>query len=375
MIKKYALWQTRRWLPLFGLIAIAFAGFFLFPAALSNIDLTSGHYYGNAFSFTPIIQVGLIATIVVPFFVFSYRFSRKSADAFMQFAVPERKIKNIRVLLGLLAIMIPFVAVFWLGTMIVAIRQAVSPRDYWYDYGWITLGFLYLMVAIPAAYFVICAILSVANNPIDGALAIAIVQVLLLLTIEPFSQYIKVFDYSSVPYFNISSYNLTLWSVSSSFSFLFSNMIEGQPFSESAGWATAYTFEAIYIPLFLVLGSLAMVFTFRKKDPSGESFGDKGYDMAWPKYSIHVLMGSFAFLIATIAPQLRNWDYSSTNGLLIFTVSVIGWSLGYYAILAIQERSFRIPKKELLIGMGELALLFALTLPVSLYQADAYYMA
>ena len=120
----------KEWLPL---IAV-----FLIVAVLTAVIAASSHsfYDGGTFETAAMTWPSSIFAIVMPFFVYSYRFTRIGGDTYYQLPFKEKQFKNIRVLTGLVAVLAVFVVAFLIGFTMYTILyyQAPMTKDFGYGY-------------------------------------------------------------------------------------------------------------------------------------------------------------------------------------------------------------------------------------------------
>ena len=141
--KLYIKWLLQQWLPLIFIFgAIMLLAYFV-PSLSGAIYpyQTAEEYFGySSYDFTQtlfyteigevnagtkaIMNCGIMAAIAMPFFVFSYRFDKSSADAYLQVPAKRNEIRLIRVFVGLAIILSALTIVFWGGNIARVIRQA-----------------------------------------------------------------------------------------------------------------------------------------------------------------------------------------------------------------------------------------------------------
>lgn len=353
MTRKYALWQARQWLPLAGIILVVFLVCYLSSSALANVDISYPEYgYGTvdypATNLDWLLVPAIIATLIVPFFVYSYRFSPNAADAFLQLPFKKAVLKRIRLLLGLAAILIPFAISFWLGVGIMAIRQ--TGLAYSFHYEWFAAAFAFSMVLLAAGYFASCFLVSLGNGRLDAALALLVGQTILMLSVSPLLYFAA--KYTAVPGFSLAFETLCFYAPEALTGYFFADLIVKGTFAPAELYPTEVWLGAIiiYTVLFTVLGLAAALWQLLTADPSGENMGRKGYASPLGTAMPHAMMIQTAFLLAAtlLYANMHSQDITS-----ILVVS-IAWALGYYILLALGNRSFAIRRKDL-VGSGIVA--------------------
>ena len=189
----------KEWLPL---IAV-----FLIVAVLTAVIAASSHsfYDGGTFETAAMTWPSSIFAIVMPFFVYSYRFTRIGGDTYYQLPFKEKQFKNIRVLTGLVAVLAVFVVAFLIGFTMYTILyyQAPMTKDFGYDYTLekaiinppvALLAFVSFLVLCSGVYFVTCAAVSLTNKLPSAMIFTAVVHCLLGFTVVAFTAYISEFS-------------------------------------------------------------------------------------------------------------------------------------------------------------------------------------
>ncbi|MDO5330113.1 MAG: hypothetical protein Q4F15_01600 [Bacillota bacterium] len=363
MNKSYFKWQLKQWIPMFFILTAFLGAIFLFTALLQtpyaiNAATTSDgvYYYPFYMSSTPgsmilsAIIPAIIATFSMPFFVYSYRYKKQSADTYLPLPLKRGTILRTRLIIGLLMLLASITVVYWLGIGIFAIRQATcsipESNEYWtysrhfLSYQYCIPFFFLMLVFVAGQYFINCFFVSLGNTQLSSIFTLIAGTFILGWGLMCVLGYIGQFEYqlagTNVMLNNIDELMLTNGGPTFPCYIcyrLFDSLIsKGTASSALDGWQIAYL---IVYPI-EAIG--AGVYCFLKTEPSGEYFGTKGSQNIWISLLIHAyfLCASYAFLL------------TGTNGLsvVIFGMTFILEGVFYYGVLALYNGSFRLPKKD-----------------------------
>lgn len=378
--KLYIKWLLQQWLPLIFIFgAIMLLAYFvpslsgaIYPYqtaeeyfGYSSYDFTQTLFYTeigeiNAGT-TAIMNCGIVAAIAMPFFVFSYRFDKSSADAYLQVPAKRNEIRLIRVFVGLAIILSALTIVFWGGNIAKVIRQAsfAKAREgaapfYFFNYGYYALFYLYLILIVASTYLFNCTLLHIVGRVLDGLILFGVVAILMAGALCFFLGYytviyscvVKKFETPIVfsPYDGLSA-------------FANPSMVCTYVFEPLICYSTIDKFEVSNITIGtwyaypivkLALSSLLFIC----HEPSGEYFGKPGGINKIGKIIIHVL-GAMCALTTGIA-----WFYISWLGVYVFFLMVFIYglfALSYYLLIALYQKSFSLKKDDLIIYLSVLA--------------------
>ena len=192
MLKRHVLYQIRKWLPLL-LVCTLYSTFstliFGLVAGVANYTSDPSAPFAN-YQNNPIVLCLLapsfFSVFILPFFVYSYRTSKKAADTFYQASYSDKTIKRARVLIGLGIVLVAVTVSFWIGALLYGVRYAVTPEQTAITYrlysgeeatryvvrSYVNLAYLpvvYLIgiVLYSAQYFINCFLVSLGNHLID----------------------------------------------------------------------------------------------------------------------------------------------------------------------------------------------------------------
>ena len=370
MNKKFFLWQLKQWVPVLAIFAVFLSGMFLSTCLTSNVYATqySNPYYPETIGMYPennllsIAIPAMVLTFVMPCFVYHYRFVRSSADFYRQAPEKEGAIRRTKVLLGLLIILVCTTVVFFLGLLLMLVRFATAPDpatiygdstnyvQYNLYFGYYPLFLLFLLIGLSAQYLINCFIMGLAGTMLDG--------IFLMLAAQIFLNGLFEFPLLMLLFWN-GSLRGALESFLSQTGILFPGYGAVEPvlfsyrFFEPLIAKNSFTmvFEEAYlnvfnyltIGLYLALGGTCGFLVMRGKDPSGEFFGKPGPRNQLARMPIYLAGISLAPLLAALADV----GFSAGGTLLILLMFFNMWAVGFYAILAIYHRSFRIGKESL----------------------------
>lgn len=178
----------REWLP----IIVIFLCLTLIPNCWSAS--TEVYYYtyesglfGNGMFSYSLIMWMIMAAVVMPIVVFSYRFSTRKSDLYFQLPLKSGELKNIRLLTGLICLAGVMVISFIIPFFITLVRYSASPDSYTiassggYYYtttyykteanlGMMFVAFLVALAMISLEYFISCFFFSLCHKPASGLL-------------------------------------------------------------------------------------------------------------------------------------------------------------------------------------------------------------
>ena len=367
MLKSYVKWQLKKWWPLILIISLAIA--LPFVSMLQTASLTidqfsppgGGSYRtGNGgvvlvSSFMVLGVLALIASFVIPIFVFVYRTSLQAVDCFYQAGFEKRTIRRARVLIGLGILLAAFLAAFLIGLFILGLRYLATPEvetvgntvktriDL--NFGYVILGGLFLLVIVAAQYFINCFLASLGDS--------AMVQIMLMgcgLAIMALGVFSPLM-YGNVAYQLVNGYvdsgiQFQAWSlgpvnfIASYFEF-FSRMIGETP------WAAYQWQHLVGLLIGLAIAAGSGVYLFLAKEPSGEAAGH------WKPRNVYIsIIPHVAALAIGIGLAV---GLGATNALLNAIGSyslILFYGVGYYALLSLMRKSFKPSKLDLILVLS-----------------------
>lgn len=361
MNRKYVKYVAKKWLPFFFILLFAIGSIPLLssllstPYAYADISSSGETYYTN-YPTTLILHTlvpGLIATFILPFAVYSFRYGRRSADCYLSFPAKPNSIRNTRLLVGLVYLEIAVFCAYWLSNGIFAFRQAVTNIPaatnhtyffrYMLAYQWSPLVYLCIALAVAAQYFANCFFVSLGNNVLGSIIMLIAGDIIMLsIVFTPVS-----FIYVWLAKAGVSSSTFTAsfffgagWLFSGTMIYTVFNplMLGNNPYLHYL--TQSWDFWLCLI-LYVGFAVFAAVYVFKRKDPSGEYFGAWGPRNKATTSVIH-LAGALLLFMSFGEFTVLSWFFYLPT-LMITMV----WSAGLYiGSIALYRRSFRLPKYD-----------------------------
>ncbi|MBO4541007.1 MAG: hypothetical protein J5736_03435 [Bacilli bacterium] len=402
MNKKFIKWQLGQWLPLIIVFGVFLAAVFLSTCLNSQIYAYAAESNGVRYiveypetNIASIIVPALLLTFIMPCFVFHFRYRRESADFFRQAPVKEAEIRRYKMVLGLLIILALVTVVFWLGFLLMILRFALAPQMprsigslffsyYYYDsysqvaynlyFGYYPLVWLLLLVFIVVQYSINCFLMSMTGTLLDGILFLLVGQIFLigvfsfpiLLATEIVSMatndsgVVAVFTGLLRIFPNVGIVEPILFLES-----LFESLIQRNVvtiLSENAGINVALFLS---LALYLGLGGACGFFVWKGKDPSGEYFGKNGPRHRYSALPIFLAGAASAILLPIVSSVSA---FGTWVGIVFFvTFFYTLWALGYFVILVIYNRSFRIGLRTLAVYLITIGACLVLVIAMAIY--------
>jgi hypothetical protein len=371
----------KEWLPVIAVFSLV--SLILFVIYCATIDFFPQRYYSkHIFDFVYLSIPMSIFAVVLPFFVYSYRFKLQSCDTYYQLPFGPKKLKNTRLYTGLVTLLAVYTTVFVIGFLIVTIAYAFTPETKYiyttfYDsnHGQYVTGYqlIYRLIFNPlllfvtyliglaglaGLYFQSCFFVSLTNSILSAVVLIFCAQVFMTL-------------FSSVTIGKIVDSNSSLFSSTFillspsligvnggiqtfSFSYVldpsdfkFDFQIPGYPF------LVAYVSYAVNAVIFSAFGAYVIL----ENDPSGENAGKP----ATRKPALDFII--YASAIVEISAMLKVGLYSSQWFLSVIT-SIIYFAYRYL-IICLFYQTPKIQKHHYFINVG-LAIVFAMSMMLSI---------
>lgn len=373
----------KEWLPM--IIVFSIVSLLSLIIAFSNLDLYDTSSKLNLLALT--IPFTILA-IILPLFVYNYRFSLKSSDTFYQLPFKEKEMRNIRVLAGLIALMGALLVCFLIGFLFFVIKYYSSPAvevSKYYSWDDVTETYISIekpfdkvtfqplvflsvlpivLLGIAFEYFISCFITSLVNKQLPALLLNGSLQVFLFGLISSIlSLILHNYDTSSLypihdTVYEGLSYSL-IYSLEFAPGFVFPN---GLP----AFITTNYVLNPVdeikgltdFVPLFFVgmivvsslVGLVSAFFTFYMKEPSGEHSGNYG-----------LYKPTFNFIIyLSVIPVILFAGSNLTKNISLYLVFDIILTAGYYFLNTMFLGTFKVKKYNYII-IGAIFVLFFLS--------------
>lgn len=174
-MKKYFLYYLKKNLLFLACLTLFFVVFYVVPIAMENYSRWNNgggfsgsiQYYSRPELYTGYISTALgIASLLIPFFVFSYKMNKRSVDMHYSLPITRRKIISVHFMVGLLYLYAAYTVAYVWGFALIALKCKWLHLEYYL--------FLYLASLIPA--FIVYAfssfIFTRANTFIDGVVSV-----------------------------------------------------------------------------------------------------------------------------------------------------------------------------------------------------------
>ena len=362
MAKSYIKWQFKQWLPLLGIFAVLLGAYFLSNCINSNIYLyKSGSFF--AYPKTSLLEIlipTLIVSCIMPFFAYSYRFKTNQADTFMQVPLKANTFRNIRIIIGLVIVLLAFSVIYWLGVMILAIRQATAPippaeynrYPFTFHYLYYLLAFIFFTVMISIQYFINCFVVSLGNNLLDSVLIFVLSQGIFLLYLLAPIFYLRSFNNMPAIEMLFGISNLSVIMPLTLTISLFDSLIQ-QGVLDNLFVNGGLVLFIVNIVLYIFLGGITIYLTLVFRDPSGEWSEQLG-----PRnFYIGLIPHALAFLCILFLSANSYFGFFSFQFILFLM-----WLVGYYVMLCIFYRTFKIKKCDWIIFASEVGLFIILNI-------------
>lgn len=317
---RFIKWQLKEWLPLLTATLIIFFVSMVVPnmIATNYSRLPEG---GGWVLTTPLLGNFVITPMLfaffLPNFVLDYRFNKRKSDIFYQLPLKERELKNTRIILALVSLLILFTVTFFAGTLVTLAHQ-MSERTRilnshpeavlgLYNYGYYIFFYLCLLFIISGEYFVSLFFANLGSSSRSACMNSICGNAVLFLLIASFFMFIRTCMKSPDDTFPNSLDQLLTYSfclnlhpscLAANVTYAFSSGIKDGVFDMMVP-------ASYYIP-FIILDAVviiaAAVYMLYTKDPSGEHSGSFVARKEWMNYIIHItafVLSSYDLLTST----------------------------------------------------------------------------
>ncbi|HHT67411.1 MAG TPA: hypothetical protein GX010_04270 [Erysipelotrichaceae bacterium] len=345
----------KEWLPItavFGLTSLA-----LFITHCLNVEIYKDpYYYGDIFdTLIPIymkitfdfvylsIPISIFA-LVMPIFVYSYRFKIQRCDTYYQLPFAPKRLKNIRLLTGLGIVLAIYTTVFILGFTLITIlyycspatkdvfkaeiSQAITINRATYNPLMLLATYGIGLLTISGVYFQSCFFTSLTNTVLSA--------LVLNMAAQTF------FSLIGYGLFNISNTSpYTTWVLLSPSIIGANGMVQTFSYSYVLD-PSSYEFDIVehgglpyYIPVILCVVSLLIfavfaIFVILEKDPSGESAGQPA---TRNKALDYIIYGSIIaeLLAVAVSSDHAMWFGAVITGIVYFSYRYLISSLFFHS--------------------------------------------
>ena len=292
----------KEWLPLIIVFAaVAIMGSLLNVAFM---DLYFGHCNELSSYFITIPMV--ILAIILPYFVFDYRYSLKRSDTYYQIPAKPGEIRRVRVVTGLIVLVAVVTIAFVLAYVALIVRYFNSPKqilnpyheqlssyDGYFpvyvdrsviDFKLMMIVYLIAISLIVIEYFISCFFTSLASKPASALMINIAYHAIIVFTMYGFfnllSSISMSFEYD-LKFYRMATISFTFSTgpgIAVNLPEIFMHAYALHSESESLLYKGAYLFTFIFsIVLEIVTGIAAAVLTFIRKDSSGECCNNYGF--------------------------------------------------------------------------------------------------
>lgn len=391
----------KEWLPIIGIfLAVSILSFV--------IQVSATYFYDESLAALNIVALSIPVTIfaiVMPFFVYSYRFSKKSGDTYYQLPFSVREFKNIRVIVGLIAVLGTLIVAFIIGYLTFVLRYLFSPQTKTYTefymnvYGdivssqrllekatlniWIVLASLPVMIVFTAGqYFITCLTLSVTTRLPSSLFLTIVCQLVLCFFLTSIFTTIETvaMNVGTLSMADDIAYKLLVTSPGLGGANAIPDAIcMGKTFNQASN--SMNFFEDAYceydmnnnptqlitiissISLDAVIFGAAGFYTFFEKDPSGELNGNSGARFEFIDYLIYLL--PLTLILVSLDPAIS--DPFSYAIVVVFGIGAL------YLFVSIYLGTFKIKPGHIgaIIGSGVLAVI----LPIIVFLTHIIYLS
>lgn len=350
----------KEWIPL---IAV-----FLVVAVLSGIISVASYsfYEDHTFGIAAFTVPASMLAVVMPFFVYSYRFRRIGGDTYYQLPFKEKEFKNLRVLTGLVAVIFVFTVAFIIGYAVFAISYGIAPKtttiNAWnaqtetygpvqipklvINLGYMLLAYPVSLVSISGVYFITTTIVSLTNRLPSAMIYVFVVQVLLAGLLPIFGLYIYENMARSDFWAEFATITLALSPSSIGANVLAqqfgfganftldsnNNLFDTIRYFSSYGFNSMAALAIVMLIVDLVIFVGAAFLTLLGSEPSGEFNGTSGARNKKLNYLLYLL---------TIFVGLAS-SFVATNNVFIYAFIVVFYVAGLYIMMSIYLGTFKI---------------------------------
>lgn len=361
MNKRFIKWQLKEWMPLLCAILIIFFFTMVVPGLIISTyrevwvdDVWT--WSMNTPSLSRFVIAPMLFAFILPLFVLDYRFNKRKADIYYQLPLKEKELKNTRIVLALVALLVLFTITFFAG-MLSTMAHQTSERNWiinaypgtqlgLYNYGYFALFYLCLLFIISGEYFVSLFFANLGNNSNSAVMNAICGNTILFLLISSVFMFVRSCFISPENHFPDSldtllqfTFCLNLHPVSLAIhtTYSFTCAIKSGQFEMLV--SAAYYIPFIILDVLVII--LATVYMFHAKDPSGEYSGSFLARKEWMNYIIHIT----AFILSCFNIITVNF------GIWIFIYATI-YVVFEYLIICSSRKSFHLKKLDyILLGI------------------------
>ena len=401
MIKRYAKYQFKKWVPLLAIFALVMTLIFAFSCATlptyGQTKIVNGQIMPRASVITPFLALSIpafLCSAVMSLFVFSYRTSKQAADAYYQSNIDMKDIRKVRILLGLGILLIAFTLAFLLGAALYAVRYATTPESFvrtypngsevtyvrlTHHFAWYPLFYLLMVLVLIGQYFMNLFLAGQGNYLFDQLCLLFFGNILLCVVVVVPSLYVLGAPSISGAPMPAEATNTLFYGLGPITPFIFIESL-GQclvgSISGEYAMGGVILHSGISTGLVFALDAFVAVMSFKASDPSGENGG-----LHKVRNRYVALIPHATALFAGIAVSCMNFfiylGVVSYYFPILVTSSVFSFlfdCLVYYLVLSLWRLHFKLNKFDLkwyfiVVGVAFVFFLFAMIFALSFANA------
>lgn len=377
--KAYIKWQLKELLPAYiiGFVLIASAFWItitsssLMPNVYRDTDTEAISRINLSTAYPPLYSIlapAMIFATVLPFACFKYQTNHKASDFFYQIPLKKNELRRINLIINLVILLATITVIYWLGVVIMAIKQGVSngsmdpyflEHPYFYNYGYLALFYVVMIAGLSIHYFISSFFISLGTKTIDSIFYLVFGHGVMIGAVETIFLLIAFFS-------NGWETGSRLTSTYTSISFVetyidtnyFACFAMGTTFDTYVGFNEARTVCGI---LYALLGGfVAWYLLFKKKDPSGEFVGKGVPTNKFTFLFPHVFAAMIGILISMASRVLLAY-------VPLLAMYIVFWAIAYYFCVVFVNGGFHFGKKNWTYYISIVAAVVLLTIICCVY--------
>ncbi len=378
MNKQYFRYLLKQWLPLI------IVPFFLLITPYFIVSMTTSCYsyrYSERYAgaapwamiaaLTFLVVAATIFSSLLPLFVESYRFNKKSADTYYSLPFAPLKLRKMRMFLALGILLIVFTVAYWLPSGIYYIRYAAisAPsedyiKDRLLDPLWLTAAYGTLLVLLSANFFVSSFLVRLGNSPLSSIILLLAGHVVLSGLLPSIGLWVALiagmpkWSSSFLTIMGIQNYGASFPVFFFVFTF-FSPMCNSGTLSQAITELPNQIALSISLIVVISLATLSLIFLLNKKDPSGEFSGAPASHFDQAIYLIFITFFIVAILSSASGGNIGSgFALTSALGVGSLIASFIFLGIGQYIAYLLYLKKASLDKRcWILIGINQGSLL------------------
>lgn len=386
-MKKYIIYNLKRFIPLYAVFFVVTFSIFLITFSFTNIstkeiiDSQTGegiYYYLNNDLSSNIIILAIplvVITFILPIFANNYRYSLRSADLFNQIGDNKKSIRftnNLSILLSVIAL---YSVAFLFAIAILLIRQVsnilnptvtesnVVTTYYFYNFAYYIPVYLFILIIGINNYFISYFFVTRANNALNSVIMLVLGHLILgigLMTPFWIAQILfKNYGIINNLYLPATRTISAVGQIAFMYN-MFDNLIISNNFtfgqmlqSTTNGDILSLIISIVCFVGFYAFGGFSLYYFFKEEESSGE-FAGKPFGRDNFQRIIFYIGAGLISLWALIGESLPILIGASTDMLKSMKIVTIVASVGfvgaiYYVFLGLLRRNFRLGKVEMIV--------------------------